>query len=529
MRFRVIRIITTGAILAAALIAAPPEPGARRLSNSWEIYREIRPAPGAEAAVKNQFFSFREYQDLVLYHPRFGYYTSGRVSFVKDFKTFPNVLAPYFGRMIAEQAFRMWDGMRRARTLASEERFTLAEFGAGNGALAESILDYIGHHPDPQWREFWRQTVYICYDRSRSLSEDQRRRNARFGAHFEAREADATNPTASIAPESLKGIILSNELPDDFSVHKVILSPKGPNEVAFVVPLLSKQSWSRLRVGVPDPVQKLVDSSDRDVKRQVLQARQRDAAAVYLNREALVALLESLASLPDYASKVRLLRFREMYLPAQITPELAEHLRRYAHSYASRLARDDKGVVAYINLGEGQYMEGAGRILKAGYVITIDYGSTWDELISSAPFRHLRTFGPGNRSEDSAPYRRPTLNDITSDVNFSHMAAEGRSAGLNVLYLGPQAALSSGTPIALGVPPPGRKLTGSEAAEFDEWSDEFLSGDSFKLLVQQKRGTDDAYSYPDRNSLPVDVAEGDLTAVQRKKAARIEQILRGSE
>jgi SAM-dependent MidA family methyltransferase len=164
--------------------------------------------------------------------------------------------------------------------------------------------------------------------------------------------------------------------------------------------------------------------------------------------------------------------------------------------------------------------------LKAGYVITIDYGSTWDELISPAPFRHLRTFGPGNRLEDSAPYRQPTLNDITSDVNFSHMAAEGRAVGLNVLYFGPQAALAAGTPIVLGVPPPKRKLTDREAAEFEEWSDEFLAGDAFKLLVQQKRGTDDAYSYPEDNSRPVDVAESDLNALQRKKAARIEEVLK---
>jgi hypothetical protein len=365
MRFRV---VATEAVLAAALLfvfcrpagAATAEAGARRLSNSWEIHREIRAVPGAEAAVQDHFFSFREYQDLVLYHPRFGYYGSGRVSFIKDYKTFPNVLAPYFGRMIAEQSFRMWDGMRRAGTLASEERFTLAEFGAGNGALAESILDYIGRqaqdHPDPRWREFRRQTVYICYDRSPSLSQDQRRRNARFGNHFEAREADATNPTAAIAPDSLKGIILSNEVPDVFSVHKVILSPKGLNEVAFVVPVLSARSWGRLRGFVPEPVQKLVDSSDRVVKHQLLQAKERDAPSVYLNREALVALLESLASLPDYDSKVRLLQFREMYVPAQIIPELAEHLRRYAHSYACRLARDDKGVVAYINLGDGKFM-----------------------------------------------------------------------------------------------------------------------------------------------------------------------------
>jgi hypothetical protein len=43
--------------------------------------------------------------------------------------------------------------------------------------------------------------------------------------------------------------------------------------------------------------------------------------------------------------------------------------------------------------------------------------------------------------------------------------------------------------------------------------------------VQQKRGTDGSYSYPDRNSRPLDAVEGDLTARQRTRAARIEQLL----
>ncbi|MGA2774088.1 MAG: SAM-dependent methyltransferase [Bryobacteraceae bacterium] len=71
--------------------------------------------------------------------------------------TYPVVLAPCFGQMIAEQIFRMWSGMRRSGTLAAEEPFPIAEFGAGNGSLAESILDYIGQQSktasDKRWRD----------------------------------------------------------------------------------------------------------------------------------------------------------------------------------------------------------------------------------------------------------------------------------------------------------------------------------------------------------------------------------------
>ena len=158
-------------LLAADLAAV--ERGQRQLMNEREIGDEVTAAPGTEAAVKDYFFSFRDYQDLMLFHPKFGYYSSGFVSFVGDWTTYPVVLKPYFGQMIAEQIFRMWGGMRRAGTLAPEDPFTIAEFGAGDGSLAESILDYIDGQSstasDKRWHDFAGQAVYACYDRSPAL------------------------------------------------------------------------------------------------------------------------------------------------------------------------------------------------------------------------------------------------------------------------------------------------------------------------------------------------------------------------
>ncbi len=78
--------------------------------------------------------------------------------------------------------------MRKAGTLSATEHFTIAEFGAGDGALAEEILDYIDHRAaepsNERWAEFNRQLVYACYDRSPALSAAQKKRNSRFGARF---------------------------------------------------------------------------------------------------------------------------------------------------------------------------------------------------------------------------------------------------------------------------------------------------------------------------------------------------------
>src|SRR5271170_3492688 len=246
-------------LAAVPLLAADSSAIRGDLLNPWEIHNEIRLDAAAAPNVKESLLTFLEYQDLVMFHPTFGYYSSGRVNFVSDYRTFPDALSPYFGHMIAEHIFNMWDGMRKAGTLADNEHFTIAEFGAGDGALAESILNYIdrraGEESGQRWGEFNRQLVYACYDRSPALSAAQKKRNARFGARFESREGDATDPTATIPAGSLKGIVLSNELPDAFSVHKVVLSPSGSAEVAFVAPAVSRSSWGKLENDLPAPLQ----------------------------------------------------------------------------------------------------------------------------------------------------------------------------------------------------------------------------------------------------------------------------------
>ena len=80
----------------------------------------------------------------MLFHPTLGYYSSGRVSFTQDYRTFPDALSPYFGQMVAAAHFRHVAGDAESRNARlDEEPFTIAEFGAGDGELAESILNYV--------------------------------------------------------------------------------------------------------------------------------------------------------------------------------------------------------------------------------------------------------------------------------------------------------------------------------------------------------------------------------------------------
>jgi SAM-dependent MidA family methyltransferase len=529
MRSRKVKFLTALALTAASasLFAAD-----RQLLNAWDVRNEIHLAPGVNPAlVKDYFPSFYEYLDTVLFHPTAGYYSSGRVDFHQHYRTFPIALSPSFGYMVAEQMFRMWDGMRKAGTLRPNETFTIAEFGAGDGAMAESVLSYIDQqaatNPDPRWREFRRQTLYASYDRSPALSEIQRTRNARFGARFQARQGDATNPGAAIPPGSLKGVVVSNELPDCFSVYKVILDPSGTAEIAFTVPSVLSETWRAIEPALPAPVRQLIRRDDEAIHNKLFAARDPASSPrgrVYLSRAAFSALLTAFSASGNYEANVNLLQFQELYVPASVIPELARHFRQYARSYAYALTKSGKGMVTYINLDEGKFIRGAGAALKAGYVITIDYGSNWEGILSQE-FDHLRMYGPGASTTQANPYHAPTLNDMTTDVNFSHIAAEGKSVGLEALFFGPQHSLQKGTPVSLDEPPFPRGQTEDDLADYQNWAGLFYSWQVYKVLIQQKENTDPRYRYPGSPQEPLAIAEERLTAAERGILADIEKKL----
>jgi SAM-dependent MidA family methyltransferase len=534
MRFRIAMLRLVAALAIAGTASASLFAADRQLLNEWDVRNEIHLAPGVNpAVVKDYFPSFYDYLDTILFHPTAGYYSSGRVDFTNHYRTFPGALSPVFGHMVAEQMFRMWDGMRKAGTLGPGEKFTIAEFGAGDGGMAESVLDYIDQqaatNPDPRWRDFKQQAIYACYDRSPALSELQRKRNSRFGTRFEARQGDATNPSATIARGSLKGVILSNELPDCFSVYKVILDVNGSAEIAYTVPSVPNEVWARIKPSLPAAARNLIQKDDEAISHQLFTDKnpQNPSAPrdrVYLSRAGFSAILDAFNAGSSYENNVKLLQFQELYVPAAVMPELAQHLRQYAHSYAYALMKSGKGMVTYINLGEGKFIQGAGAALKAGYVITIDYGSNWEGTLAQ-DFDHLRMYGPGSSQSHADPYHSPTLNDMTTDVNFSHIAAEGKSVGLEALYFGPQHSLQMGTPVDLDQLPPSRVQTPDETADFQQWAGLFYSWEAYKVLIQQKDKTDAAYRYPGDGAQALTISENGLSPAERQRLTEIEKKL----
>ncbi len=168
-------------------------------------------------------------------------------------------------------------------------------------------------------------------------------------------------------------------------------------------------------------------------------------------------------------------RFCERVGPLS-TLALKEHLRRLDLSLP-------EGYVTEVNLQALAWMQGVARVLGRGFVITIDYGHTAQDLYDTDRQRGtLLCYYHHRVSED--PYVRAGLQDITAHVDFTSLATVGEESGLHVTGFTNQISFLMG----LGVE---QLLESLEAG-----SAEFQSvvqllrpegmGRTFKILIQHK-------------------------------------------
>lgn len=163
--------------------------------------------------------SFADYMELALYHPQYGYYATApsKIGAQGDFFTSPH-LGSEFGELIAEQLLQMW------QLLEQPDSFTVVEMGAGQGLLASDILNYLAHRsPD-----LFKGLDYRIVERAPALIAEQQhqlRPLQERGAQIQWGDLTA------IAPESVTGCFLSNELVDALPVHQVIVESGRLQEV----------------------------------------------------------------------------------------------------------------------------------------------------------------------------------------------------------------------------------------------------------------------------------------------------------
>jgi SAM-dependent MidA family methyltransferase len=150
---------------------------------------------------KEGAISFRDYMEECLYNVQSGYYTSGSnpIGWNGDFYTSPT-LTPAFGATIAKQLEEMWGYLGKIA-------FTIVEYGAGTGALCKSILEALKTN-----RAMYDQLQYYIIEKSPLMRQLEKQQLTEKVIWCEAIDQ---------VPE-INGCILSNELVDNFAVHRVV-------------------------------------------------------------------------------------------------------------------------------------------------------------------------------------------------------------------------------------------------------------------------------------------------------------------
>ena len=160
---------------------------------------------------RSQFkrITFAQYMATVLYDHMYGYYNSGQVNIGSqgDFFT-SSSLGKDFGELLAIQFREMW------HKLGCPRPFCLIEMGAGNGELAQDILNFFSNSNDNQ--DLIQAIQYLIIEQSPDLIKRQQERLKSF-ANFEI----TWTTWSDIDSNSIEGCFFSNELVDAFPVHLV--------------------------------------------------------------------------------------------------------------------------------------------------------------------------------------------------------------------------------------------------------------------------------------------------------------------
>lgn len=273
--------------------------------------------------------SFYDFMEMALYYPSLGYYNSERNKIGKqgDYYTSP-VLSSLFGELIGKQIEEMWN-------LLDKRPFTIVEYGAGTGALCHDILKYLYKNP-----ALYDQLRYCIIEKGEAMQKRQQERlPAKVSWHSSIKE---------IAP--VTGCVLSNELLDNFAVHRVKM----------------EEELMEVFVNYDNGFKEVLKPANEQLK-------------IYLKEQSI-------------------------FLPENYYTE--------------------------INLNAISWIEEIALSLEKGFVLTIDYGYSADELYS--PKRSSGTLMCyKDHQVNSSPYSDIGGQDITAHVNFSALTHWGGKYGLD--------------------------------------------------------------------------------------------------
>jgi SAM-dependent MidA family methyltransferase len=156
--------------------------------------------------------SFAWFMEQALYHPKHGYYSSGKARLGRSGDYFTSVsVGPTFGTLLAAQIAEIWG------KAGKPDDFTIVEQGAHSGDLARDLLAALERNS----RQCFDRLRYLIAEPFPALGQRQSETLANFaGKVIWCHSLETMEPFV--------GVHLSNELLDAFPVHLVCTRPRSP-------------------------------------------------------------------------------------------------------------------------------------------------------------------------------------------------------------------------------------------------------------------------------------------------------------
>jgi SAM-dependent MidA family methyltransferase len=173
--------------------------------------------------------------------------------------------------------------------------------------------------------------------------------------------------------------------------------------------------------------------------------------------------------------------FKDVYGPLS-TSEIGDYFKKAGITLA-------EGQKAEVNLDALRWVQTVSSMLERGFVITIDYGLPARELY--APERRDGTLLCHFRhTVNDDPFENIGQQDITTHVDFTALAAEGRAVGLELTGFTTQKNFLLGLGILEELSAHGAQVRDFDKIRWNQAVKELIMpggmGDTFKVLVQHK-------------------------------------------
>ncbi len=180
----------------------------------------------------------------------------------------------------------------------------------------------------------------------------------------------------------------------------------------------------------------------------------------------------------ELALQIREGRIKETLLADRPIPKTS--LLQRAHPEGQRVE---------VHVTAAEWLHSWAPALRAGQILTIDYGDAAASLLHRRPRGTLRAYFHHQRAEGLSVYHRFGKQDITADVNFTDLTEWGEKLGWQTRQLTDQ----SGFLTEYG------SRSGSNSLHDAALADHNGAGSAFKVLVQEK--SDSPHAAPPRDWL----------------------------